>query len=404
MATLKVMIDKQKMTREGVCPIVIKILHNKGRRVIQLPQRIMFEQWDLKRSMINEKFGTPEQRREWQRINYSIECEIMKLKKIILDCEASGINYSVEDIFEAYYHKTSRVPVFDYIREIITSLERVGKNGNSNVYKGTLGILRRFCGKENLTFEEVNYSFLRNFEAHLQERGCKINTISFYLRTIRSVFNRAIKDGIVSEDHYPFKKITIRKEKTIKRAIYKDEIAQIKNLDLSSMPHLEMARDIFLFSFYMRGMSFKDIAFLRVANIVGDRIYYSRQKTGQKLNIKLTDRAMEIIRKYNNLTDRKAFIFPIILFPGKNEFSQYKNSYRKINRRLKTVGSILGSRVPLTTYVARHSWASIAKRSGIPISVISEGLGHDSEKTTQIYLDSFENNVLDAANEMVKDI
>lgn len=127
MATLKVMIDKQKMTREGVCPIVIKILHNKGRRVIQLPQRIMFEQWDLKRSMINEKFGTPEQRREWQRINYSIECEIMKLKKIILDCEASGINYSVEDIFEAYYHKTSRVPVFDYIREIITSLERVGK-------------------------------------------------------------------------------------------------------------------------------------------------------------------------------------------------------------------------------------------------------------------------------------
>ena len=110
---LKVMIDKQKMTREGVCPIVIKILHNKGRRVIQLPQRIMFEQWDLKRSMINEKFGTPEQRREWQRINYSIECEIMKLKKIILDCEASGINYSVEDIFEAYYHKTSRVPVFD---------------------------------------------------------------------------------------------------------------------------------------------------------------------------------------------------------------------------------------------------------------------------------------------------
>ena len=165
-----------------------------------------------------------------------------------------------------------------------------------------------------------------------------------------------------------------------------------------------MARDIFLFSFYMRGMSFKDIAFLRVANIVGDRIYYSRQKTGQKLNIKLTDRAMEIIRKYNNLTDRKAFIFPIILFPGKNEFSQYKNSYRKINRRLKTVGSILGSRVPLTTYVARHSWASIAKRSGIPISVISEGLGHDSEKTTQIYLDSFENNVLDAANEMVTDI
>lgn len=404
MATLKVMLDRQKASPEGTCPVVIKILHERERRLIQLPHRVFPEQWDSKKSAIHERNSSPEQRREIRKMNYAIEYEVMKLKKIILDLENAGIVYSIRDIVESYYHKTSRIPVFDYIREIIGSLEKIGKNGNSNVYRGTMGTLLKFCGGENLTFEDINYSFLRNFEAHLQEKGCKINTISFYLRTLRSVFNRAIKDGIVCEEYYPFKKITIRKEKTVKRAIYKDEIAQIKNLKLEAFPPLDLARDIFLFSFYMRGMSFKDIAFLKVANICGDRLYYSRQKTAQKLNVKLTERALKIIRKYNDLTDRKSFIFPIIQYPGKNEFNQYKNCYRKVNRCLKAIGNMLDSRIPLTTYVARHSWASIAKRSGIPISVISEGLGHDSEKTTQIYLDSFENNVLDAANEIVTNI
>ena len=142
---------------------------------------------------------------------------------------------------------------------------------------------------------------------------------------------------------------------------------------------------------------------MKVSNILGDRLYYSRQKTAQKLNIKITEKAREIICKYNDLSDRMSYIFPLIQYPGKNEYHQYKNAYREVNRRLKLIGNTLHFHFPLTTYVARHSWASIAKRSGIPIAVISEGLGHDSEKTTQIYLDSFENNVLDAANEIITD-
>ncbi len=404
MASLKVIIDKQKTSSEGECPVMIKVVHNRGRRFIRLPQKVRLEDWDTKKSMLNERTGTPERIRHNKKMNYYIESQVMKLKKIILDIEALSTVYTVDDIVKEYYHKTSMVPVFDYIREIVESLERVGKNGNSNVYKGTMGILQKFSRGRDLTFEEINYSFLKSFEAHLQQKGCKINTISFYLRTIRSVFNRAIKDGLICEDCYPFKKITIRKEKTLKRAIYKEDIAALKNMDLSRHAQMDLARDIFLFSFYMRGMSFKDIAFLKVSSIVGDRVYYSRQKTAQKLNIKLTERAMDIILKYSALGDRDAFIFPIIRFPGKNEFTQYKNGYRQTNRRLKMLGNMLNFRIPLTTYVARHSWASIAKRSGIPTSVISEGLGHDSEKTTQIYLDSFENNVLDAANDIVTDI
>lgn len=404
MASLKVMLDKQKITSSGECTVVIRVIHNRGKRFIRLLQKINSEDWDPKKALLNEKIGLPEHRNYNKKLNYCIETELMKLKKIVLDLEMLATDYTVDDIVRAYRQKTSTVPVFDYFQEIVDSLTKVGKNGNSNVYKGTMGILQKYSQGRELTFEEINYSFLKNFEAHLQQKGCKINTISFYLRTIRSVFNRAIKDGLICEDCYPFKKIIIRKEKTLKRAIYKEEIASIKNIDLSSQPSLDLARDLFLFSFYMRGMSFKDIAFLKVNSIFGGRIYYSRQKTAQKLNIKLTEKTMGIILKYNDLSDRTSFIFPIIRFPGKNEFNQYKNGYRQVNRRLKMLGDLLGLRIPLTTYVARHSWASIAKRSGIPTSVISEGLGHDSEKTTQIYLDSFENNVLDAANEIVTDI
>lgn len=404
MASLKVMLDKQKINQEGECPVMIKVLHNRGRRFINLFQRVKVADWDIKKSRLNEKHGTLEQRQNNIKVNFYIESEVMKLKKIILDFDLSRAIYSIDDIVKSYFNKSSVVPIFDYIKDIVRSLEKIGKNGNSNVYRETMGRLKKYSNREDLTFGEVDYSFLKNFESHLQEKGCKINTISFYLRTIRSIFNRAIKDGVVGEEYYPFKKITIRKEKTVKRAIYKDEIAAIKNLDLTSRPQIGLARDLFLFSFYMRGMSFKDIAFLKVANILGDRIYYSRQKTAQKLNIKLTDKAMDIILKYNDLSNKETFLFPIIRFPGKNEFNQYKNGYRKTNRRLKVLGDMLNFRIPLTTYVARHSWASIAKRSGIPTSVISEGLGHDSEKTTQIYLDSFENNVLDAANDLITDI
>jgi integrase len=147
-------------------------------------------------------------------------------------------------------------------------------------------------------------------------------------------------------------------------------------------------------------MSYIDIAFLQVNNIIGDRIYYTRKKTGQKFSIKITDKAWEIIRKYNDLSDRDSYIFPIIKRDGQ-EYLDYRNAMRLTNKKLRKISEIAELPEPISTYTARHSWATIAKRSGIPTAVISEGLGHDSEETTQIYLDSFENDVLDKANEIV---
>jgi integrase len=155
-----------------------------------------------------------------------------------------------------------------------------------------------------------------------------------------------------------------------------------------------------MFSFYNRGMNFADMAFLKVSNIESGRITYYRQKTGQRFSIKITDKTKAIIDKYNDLNNADSYLFPIIYREGK-EYLDYKNAMRLMNKKLKKISEILNLDIPLSTYVSRHSWATIAKRSGISTAVISEGLGHSTEEITQVYLDSFENDVLDDANELI---
>jgi len=226
------------------------------------------------------------------------------------------------------------------------------------------------------------------------------NTISVHLRTLRAIYNRAIKEKAVSENLYPFKNFKIKIHSTEKRAIQKEDIDKIMEADLSERPDLVLPRDLFLFSFYMRGMSFVDIAYLNVGDIHGDRLTYERRKTKQKFSIRITDRAREVILKYNDLKVKKSYIFPILMRKGQ-EYLDYRNAMRLMNKKLKDLGDLAELDEPLTTYTTRHSWATIAKRMGVATAVISEGLGHDSEETTQIYLDSFENDVLDDANEMI---
>ena len=174
----------------------------------------------------------------------------------------------------------------------------------------------------------------------------------------------------------------------------------VEELDVSKEENLQFWKDLFMFSFYNRGMNFVDMAFLKVKNIENARLNYTRQKTGQQFSIKITEKARVIIDRYNDLKDPESYVFPIIYRKGK-EYMDYRNAMRLMNKKLKKISNLLKLDVPLTTYVSRHSWATIAKRSGIATAVISEGLGHESEETTQVYLDSFENNVLDDANDLI---
>ncbi len=219
------------------------------------------------------------------------------------------------------------------------------------------------------------------------------------MKHLRAVYKRAVDDELL-RDKNPFKRVSTSIEKTAKRAISLKVLKMLKAMDLSDNSSKRFARDIFLFSFYTRGMSFVDIAYLQKKNLKGDVLSYRRRKTNQPLKIGWEPDMQEILKRYEADTS-SPYLFSIIKDSESNPRKQYQNMQFLINRHLKEIGKGLGLHQPLTMYCARHSWASIAHDEGIPLSIISEGMGHDSEKTTQIYLASLKTEVIDKANRKI---
>lgn len=257
----------------------------------------------------------------------------------------------------------------------------------------------QFRNGVDLKLSEITSDLLEQYEAHLKSRGIIRNTSSFYMRNLRSAYKLAVREGLTT-DRQPFQNVYTGVDKTIKRAISVQDIRKIKSLDLSRHHALEFARDMLMFSFYTRGMSFVDMAYLCRKNVVNGYIIYRRKKTGQKLSIALVPEILEIISKYQTSTQ---YLLPIIVKEDGTERRQYKNQLIRINRHLKTIGMMAGIPIPLSTYVMRHSWATIARDVGVSLPVISEGLGHDSETTTKVYLDSIQESKVDEANRLVLD-
>ncbi len=250
--------------------------------------------------------------------------------------------------------------------------------------------------------EEMTSALMQEYEAYLKASGIVMNTISFYMRILRAVYNRAVEKGIV-EQRNPFRHVYTGIDKTVKRALALKEIRKIKELDLTFYPALDFARDMFLFSFYTRGMSFVDMAYLQKSDLKNGVLVYRRRKTGQQLSVKWEECMQAIVDKYKvRVMPDWPYLLPIItVMDAKKVRKQYKNSLYAVNLNLKRVAARIGLSIPLTTYVARHSWASIARNKNIPLAVISEAMGHDSELTTQIYLASLECSVIDKANTLI---
>ena len=218
------------------------------------------------------------------------------------------------------------------------------------------------------------------------------------MRGLRAIYNRAVEKELTVQ-RSPFKHVYTGIDKTVKRAVPLKIIRQIRDLDLSLYPVMDYARDVFMFSFYTRGMSFVDMAFLKKKDLQNSILSYRRHKTNQQLFIKWEKPMQELIDKYD--TTGSPYLLPIIKSNGKDERRQYKIEAHRINRNLKKIGEQLGLAIPLTTYVARHGWASIAKSKNIPIATISEAMGHDSETTTRIYLASLDTSAVDKANRLI---
>ena len=288
--------------------------------------------------------------------------------------------------------------IIGYTLELNEKLRRIGKKRMAARYTTTINSLQRCLKGGDVPLEAIDGTMIQGYEQWLKDSGLCRNTTSFYLRNLRTIYNHAVDDGVVISTS-PFKHVYTGIDKTVKRALPLEIIKQLKNLDLSQNPRMELARDMFLFSFYTRGMSFIDMAQLTVGNLQGGVLTYRRQKTSQQLHIKWEPAMQEIVAKY--MTDDSPYLLPIAKGEGSVFWQQYKNAYSRITKQLKKVGEMIGLSIPLTTYVARHSWASIAKSKNVPVSAISEALGHDSEKTTQIYLSSLDTSVVDNANNLI---
>ena len=287
---------------------------------------------------------------------------------------------------------------FAFMEEVVARLERLGKTRTSETYTAALNSFMRFREGRDVPLDEISPDLMEEYEAYLKGCGVSLNTVSFYNRILRAAYNRAVEKGLTPQRH-PFRNVYTGMEKTVKRAIPFEAIRRIKKLDLSLKPALDFARDMFLFSFYTRGMSFVDMAYLRKSDLKNGILSYRRKKTGQQLRIRWERCMQEIVEKHPNVTTE--YLLPMITNPAISERRQYENALHLVNNKLKKVAEMAGLSVSLTMYVTRHSWASTAKCKNIPLSVISEGMGHDSETTTQIYLASLDTSVIDEANGLI---
>ena len=289
----------------------------------------------------------------------------------------------------------------DFFTKQIQKLKNDNRRGTARNYSKTLKSLKAFMKNTDSTFNIVTEQFVESYNTFLIQRGVVRNTISFYMRIFRSVYNKAVTQKII-EQTFPFKNVYTGVDRTRKRAVTETVISQLLSIDLKKSKALQFARDLFIFSFYARGMAFVDIVYLKKSNIQNGYITYVRHKTGQELTIRIETRLQNIINRYEKKDS--PYVFPILnTEDGNKAYSQYEIALNYYNRQLKRLSKLLEPNINLSSYTPRHTWATTARNKNVPLSIISAGMGHSSEKTTLIYLTKIDNSIIDEVNKAIID-
>lgn len=399
MATVKLRFRRSTVAgKEGT--LYFRITHGRISRQINTGHRIFAYEWDGSTLKLPDADGQQERRSYLFSIEEEIKRDMARINEIIRQLDLSGKEYTSAQVVDAFLTADGNGgELIGFVRTLTANMKRIGKERLAETYTTTVNSLMRFCvSRSDLCFNEITSELIREYEAWLGEQGLVPNTTSFYMRNLRAIYNRAVEQGLTA-DRSPFRHVYTGIGKTVRRAVTAQVIRRIKALDLSPDHALQLSRDLFMFSFYTRGMPFVDMANLKKTDLSNGVLAYRRKKTGQRLYIKWEKPMQDIVDRYQDA--RSPYLLPIIMTPGNGERRQYLNAIHLTNRHLRIIGDMAGSPIPLTTYVARHCWASIAKSRNIPISTISEAMGHDSESTTRIYLASLDTSVVDDANSKV---
>ncbi len=377
--------------------IIYLVTHCRLVRQITTDYKIYPHEWDKQQS---ELIVNHENRRLsiLQSVAQRLGRDMALLEKIIEMFEFRQPNYTSDDIVAAFKRAGKENAFFMFMERVIERLQQLKHTGTAKNYRAALSSFKRFRNNEDIAMEAIDQITVEDYQSYLKSAGLTPNSISFYMRILRAVYNRAVEQEL-TKDRRPFRSVFTGTEKTLKRAISINDIKRIRNLELSLKPNIEFARDIFLFLFLCRGMSFIDAAFLKKADIQNGVLTYRRHKTGQILHIKIITPIKELVDRYSN--KNSPYLLPIICQPENDERRQYETALRRINNALKIISSMVKLPIPLTTYVSRHAWATIAKSKNVPVNVISDALGHDSIATTQIYLASIDTSTIDYVNELI---
>lgn len=395
MATIKIKF-RPSSANAGEGTIYYQIIHNRVARQIKTGYRVMSSEWEQFYS--EPPAASSKQAIRLAALRRKVAEDTAKLEGIITSLEQKGTIYTSDDVVTAFLQPDNGTATFfSFMRSEIFRMKKLGRHGIAEAYSTSLNSFVRFREGMDIPLSALDADIAGAYEAWVKEEGVSRNTSSFYMRNLRAVYNRAVKKGLTPQRD-PFREVYTGIDKTVKRAVPLSVIKRMKTLDLSLYPMEELARDMFLFSFYTRGMSFVDMAYLKKKDVQNGILSYRRRKTGQLLSIHWEKCMAEIAEKYD--TEDSYYLLPLIREPHEYR-KQYRNASHLINNKLKLISKRLKLSVPLTMYVARHAWASIARSKNIPLSVISEGMGHDSENTTRIYLASLDTTVVDKANRLI---
>lgn len=373
-----------------------QVTHRRSTRTVYTDYHITPEEWDGRTSFIRIT-GTPERQAELRLITSKLRWSCKQITSLITEKEQAMVEYTADDIVSAFRLLPPCPTWFGFIHGMVAKKLRIGRLGTAKTYRDALASFSRFRNGEDIAIDALDAELMNQYEAWLKAQGVKRNSSSCYLRTLRTLYRKAVEKGLATDKDI-FRRVFTGFASTVKRALPLDTIRTIRRLSLPDGSDLAFSRDMFMLCIYLQGISFVDMAYLKKDDIKNGLLQYSRKKTGQSVSIGWELVMQEIVDTYAHLTVGSPYLLPIITKQDGTERRQYERMEHKVNRLLKKIGALVGLQIPLTTYVGRHCWASTMRDMGVSLSIVSKGLGHESLRTTQIYLSSIDTEGVVKAN------
>ncbi len=395
----------------GVGRLYLRVVHGGESRSVTTDYKILPEEWDSTNRRLRIPHGRSARSLRLFEIESSMTYDLDRMESVVRELERRG-SYTVDDIMNRYRVLLAGNTFCVFAEQLAVELDKNGYRRTANAYRTASSRLRAFNGGRDPMPEQLTPALIGDFQHSLKMEGRSMNTISFYMRTLRAIYNKAVTGGRIRRyGDNPFAGVYTGVSPTRKRALNSSDLAMLSAFDPTTMQsghsvlpdHLGEALAMFLFCYHARGMCFVDMANLKKSDLRGDTIRYRRHKTGQSIELKVLPAMRRIMNWFAPRTSGSVYMFPVITDPEKDLRLQYESGLRLQNLRLKKIEKRCGLTQSFSTHSARHSWATVAKSAGLPMVVISEGLGHTNQRTTEIYLSSLERSVIDTASRIVSD-